>query len=92
MNVELNIGWAYNRLYRYFSVQYQNGNKIKLIGVVKMKIKKIFSKQIAIQLMVGGFNLVFTEENRLKKWLTVFCFEETPELLEELTNINNKSK
>lgn len=55
-----------------------------------MVIKKIFSKQIAIKLMVGGFNLVFTEENRLKKWLTVFCFEETPELLEELTKINNK--
>ncbi|MFT5872859.1 MAG: hypothetical protein ACI8WT_001797 [Clostridium sp.] len=54
--------------------------------------KKIFKKSIAIELMVCDFNMMYTEPNRLKKWLTVFCFQETQELLDKLTEINNREK
>lgn len=54
------------------------------------KYKKIFSKSIAIQLIVWGNELLFTEVNRLKPHLSVFVFNETPKLLEQLTLITNK--
>jgi hypothetical protein len=52
-----------------------------------MKVKKIFSKKIAIQLIVNGNELIYTEPNKYKNWLSVFCFEETPNLLKNLTEI-----
>jgi len=55
-----------------------------------VKYKKIFSKAIAVQLIVMGNELLFTEVNRLKPYLSVFVFNETPELLEQLTNITKK--
>ena len=51
---------------------------------------KIFKKKIAIELMCNGFNMVFTETNRHKKWLTVFCFEESEKLHQAITLINER--
>jgi len=56
------------------------------------RYKKIFSKSIAVQLIVLGNELLYTEPNRLKQNLSVFVFNETEELLEQLTIITNKSK
>ncbi|MBU3098725.1 MULTISPECIES: hypothetical protein [Clostridium] len=54
--------------------------------------KKIFKKSIAIELICNGENLLYTEQNRLKSWLTVFCFEETEELLRKVTEINDRNE
>ena len=56
------------------------------------RYKKIFSKSIAVQLIVLGNELLYTEPNRLKHNLSVFVFNETKELLEQLTSITNKNK
>ncbi len=56
------------------------------------RYKKIFSKSIAVQLIVLGNELLFTEANRLKPHLSVFVFNETPKLLEQLTNITTINK
>ena len=56
------------------------------------RYKKIFSKSIAVKLIVLGNELLYTEPNRLKQNLSVFVFNETEELLEQLTIITNKSK
>ena len=60
------------------------------ISTKQVKHKKIFSKAIAVQLIVMGNELLFTEVNRLKPHLSVFVFNETPELLEQLTSITRK--
>lgn len=52
-----------------------------------MRYKKIFSKKVMVELIVKGNNLLWTEENRDKKWLSVFVFELTDKLLEDLTGI-----
>lgn len=52
-----------------------------------MKIKKIFSRKIALQLISNGNNLIYTEQNRYKHRLSVFCFEETQNLLNQLTEL-----
>jgi hypothetical protein len=54
--------------------------------------KKIFKKSIAIELMCNGFEFTHTEPNYKKNWLTVFCFEESTELLNKLTEINDREK
>lgn len=53
-------------------------------------IKKIFKKQIAVELLVRKHELVYTEPNLKKPWLTVFCFRETVNLLSDLTQITDK--
>lgn len=55
-----------------------------------MKIKKIFSREIALDLISKGFNMLYTEPNRQKNWLVVFCFEDTDALLAELTILTKK--
>jgi len=57
-----------------------------------MEVKKIFKKTLAVELICTGFDLLYTEPNRLKNWLTVFCFEETNELLKKITEINDREK
>lgn len=52
-----------------------------------MKIKKIFSRAIALELISKDYKLLYTEPNRQKSWLSVFCFQETQELLEQLTKL-----
>lgn len=54
------------------------------------KHKKIFSKSIAVQLIQLGNELLYTEPNTKKPYLSVFVFNETKELLEQLTNITRK--
>jgi len=56
-----------------------------------MNIKKIFSKKIAIELLCRKHNLIYTEQNHKKDWLSVFCFEKTDELLKDLTEISSRS-
>jgi hypothetical protein len=53
-----------------------------------MRVKKIFKLQIALQLLSSKkHNLLYTESNRNKDGFTVFCFEESEELLKDLTEI-----
>jgi hypothetical protein len=56
-----------------------------------MKIKKIFSREIALKLMANNNKLLYTEQNRNKPWLVVFCFEETNTLLHELSTLTHYS-
>jgi len=56
-----------------------------------MKIKKIFKRDIAFQLIAIGHNLIYTEPNHMKKWLSVFCFEETDALLKDLTKLTHSN-
>lgn len=53
-------------------------------------IKKIFKKQIAVQLLKNGHILLYTEPNYKKTHFSVFVFENTPELLKDLTQITHK--
>jgi len=57
-----------------------------------MKIKKIFSKKIAMELVVKGHELLHTEQNFKYKNLSVFVFEETSKLLTDLTEITSKNQ
>jgi hypothetical protein len=52
-----------------------------------MKIKKIFKREIALQLISLDNNLIYTEPNREKIWFSVFCFECTDKLLKDLSDI-----
>lgn len=53
-------------------------------------IKKIFKQTIAAQLLKDGFKLIYTEPNYQKPYFSVFCFENTPELLSDLTKLTHK--
>lgn len=55
-----------------------------------VRIKKIFSREIALELKERGHEILYTEQNREKNWLSVFCFRETRELLEDLTLLTKK--
>ncbi|CAM2830280.1 hypothetical protein HAHI6034_05090 [Hathewaya histolytica] len=55
-----------------------------------MKIKKIFKREIALGLIGKGHKLIYTEPNREVKTFSVFCFIETEELLNDLTEITRK--
>ncbi|GAB6150227.1 hypothetical protein [Clostridium novyi] len=52
-----------------------------------MKIKKIFKRDIALKLIARGHKLIYTEPNRNIHIFSVFCFEETGELLRDLTEL-----
>lgn len=52
-----------------------------------MKIKKIFKREIALELVSLGHQLIYTEPNRNRRDFSVFCFVETDELLEDLTKL-----
>ncbi|WP_409069897.1 hypothetical protein ACFLKB_12035 [Clostridium sp. FAM 1755] len=52
-----------------------------------MKIKKIFKREIALNLISNGHKLIYTEPNRNIHIFSVFCFEETTELLKDLTEL-----
>lgn len=57
-----------------------------------MQIKKIFKRDIALKLVENGHRLIYTEPNRLKNYLSVFCFQETEELLRDLTELTQMHK
>jgi len=52
-----------------------------------MNIYKIFKREIALKLIQQGNNLVYTEPNRNKIWFSVFCFENTEKLHNDLSKI-----
>ena len=45
-----------------------------------MEIYKVFSRNKALKLISIGNRLIYTEPNRKKTWLSVFCFEDTDKL------------
>ena len=53
-----------------------------------MLTKRIFNKPTAYELINRGHDLVRTENNHKKKWMKVFVFQQTDELLEDLTDIS----
>lgn len=57
-----------------------------------MRIFKVFSRERALQCIAKGCRLLYTEPNRKKKWLSVFIFEDTQQLHEVLTELQNKFK
>jgi hypothetical protein len=56
-----------------------------------MKIFKVFRRDWALTCVTKGCNLVYTEPNRKKVYLSVFCFEDTSELRKIITELNNKN-
>lgn len=57
-----------------------------------MKTFKVFSRERALECITKGCRLLYTEPNRKKKWLSVFIFEDTQQLHEVLTELQNKLK
>lgn len=57
-----------------------------------MRTFKVFSRERALQCIAKGCRLLYTEPNRKKKWLSVFIFEDTQQLHEVLTELQNKFK
>lgn len=53
------------------------------------KYKKIYSKKIYLTLISKGHELLWVEKNRNKRWLDVFVFTQTSELLYDLTLLTN---
>ncbi|CAK8580907.1 hypothetical protein [Priestia megaterium] len=52
-----------------------------------MIIKKIHSKNIALQLIRKGHDFIYCEPHATKERLTVFFFEETAQLKRDLNEI-----
>lgn len=55
-----------------------------------MNYYKIFNGKLASELRKKGFWIVAVEPNLKKPWLNVFCFEDTAEFRQALTEITNK--
>lgn len=61
-------------------------------GAFDMKVKKIYSKRIFEELMcLKKHKFLNTQDNLKYSWLKVFVFEETPELLNDLTILTHHS-
>lgn len=61
---------------------------VKLGGLDMVNYKKIYSKKVSLQLIIKGHELLWTEPNRDKKWLSVFVFKLDDSLLSDLTEIS----
>jgi hypothetical protein len=57
-----------------------------------VKIKKVFKKDRALELIVKGNNLVYKEPNYKKPYLVVFCFQDTDKLEKDLSEIDAREK
>lgn len=57
-----------------------------------MRTFKVFSRERALECIAKGCRLLYTEPNRKKTWLSVFVFEDTKQLHEVLTELQNKLK
>lgn len=57
-----------------------------------MRTFKVFSRERALECIAKGCRLLYTEPNRKKTWLSVFVFEDTKQLHEILTELQNKLK
>lgn len=55
-----------------------------------MTYKKIYSKKVFLELIIRGHELLWTEQNKNKKWLSVFIFKVDDTLLNDLTEITSK--
>lgn len=55
-----------------------------------MEIFKVFKRKIALELAAKGNKIIYTEPNRKKTWLSVFCFEDNDKLHKDFNTINNK--
>lgn len=55
-----------------------------------MKIKKVYTKKIAIYLREHGFKIVGTEVNKKRPEFDVYLFEDTPSLEEAMLNYVDK--
>ncbi|MDU2123443.1 MAG: DUF5659 domain-containing protein [Clostridium celatum] len=55
-----------------------------------MEVIKIFSKRVATELIGRGNSLIRTENNLKRKSYSVFIFEDTEKLKNDLTEISNK--
>ena len=53
------------------------------------KIKKIFTRRLALELRKRGFDIVATEPNPNKPQFDVYLFEDTPSFQKALSDINN---
>ena len=53
---------------------------------------KVFSSESDFECISIGCRLLYTEPNRKKTWLSVFVFEDTRQLHEVLTELQNKLK
>ena len=53
------------------------------------KIKKIYTRRLAVELRRRGFNILATEPNPNKPEFDVYLFEDTSELQRALSDINN---
>lgn len=62
-------------------------NNILIGGEDQLNIYKIFKREIALELIQQGNNLIYTEPNRNKTWFSVFCFENTEKLHSDLSTI-----
>ena len=51
-----------------------------------VKLKRIFSKQMANYLCLQGFQIIKTDIHNKKPWLYVYSFEDTPELREAMAS------
>lgn len=54
------------------------------------KMKRIFSRKVALELIQKGFMVERIEPNRNVKTLVTYLFVETPEFLQALTEITHK--
>ena len=52
------------------------------------KIKKVFTRKLAVELRERGFDIIGTEPNMYKPQFDVYLFEDTPELQQALGDIN----
>jgi hypothetical protein len=50
-----------------------------------MKVRRIFKKSLAVELMSMGHNLINLEPNYKHKKFVVYVFEDTPQLDHELS-------
>lgn len=52
-----------------------------------MEYKKIYSKKVFLELIVKGHELLWTEPNKNRPWLSVFVIRIDDTLLKDLTTI-----
>lgn len=58
--------------------------------IKEKKMKRIFSRKVALELIQKGFMLERTEPNKNINGLVTYLFVETPEFLQALTQITHK--
>lgn len=57
-----------------------------------MGLKNVYKKSLAIELIKRGHDLHHTMRNYRDKRFQVFVFEDTPELIKDLVEVNQREK